>query len=86
VKTITRYASARSQAHPVLQVSKSLLQTALLSTPACFRPGQELAAGGEVAGELRGGGSTWVPAVHARAQQEAVLAFFRSGPGIDIAV
>lgn len=32
-----------------------------------------------MAGELRGGGSTWVPAVHARAQQEAVLTFFRSG-------
>lgn len=38
---------------------------------------EELAAAGEVQGELRGGGSTWVPAVHARAQQDAVLSFFR---------
>ena len=48
------------------------------STPAGCLSCQELAAAGEVAGELRGGGSTWVPAVHARAQQEAVLTFFRS--------
>lgn len=39
---------------------------------------EELAAAGEVAGELRGGGGgTWIPAVHARAQQNAVLNFFR---------
>lgn len=49
-------------------------------TMARFHCRQELAAGGEVAGELRGGGGTWVPAVHARAQQEAVLTFFRSEP------
>src|SRR4051812_11937403 len=39
---------------------------------------EQLAAAGEVDGSLRGGGSTWVPAVHARAQQESVLSFFRS--------
>ena len=40
---------------------------------------EELAASGEISGSLRGGGSTWVPAVHARAQQESVLSFFRCG-------
>lgn len=37
---------------------------------------EELAAAGEISGALRGGG-TWVPRVHARAQQDSVLAFFR---------
>lgn len=39
---------------------------------------EELAAAGEVAGQLRGGGSTWVPAVHAQRQQDDLLSFFRS--------
>ncbi len=38
---------------------------------------EELAAAGEISGALRGGGGTWAPHVHARAQQDSVLAFFR---------
>lgn len=38
---------------------------------------EELAAAGQVAGQLRGGASSWVPAVHARHQQDDLLSAFR---------
>ena len=36
----------------------------------------ELVAEGSVHGQLKGGGSTWVPAVHSRRQKEGVAAFY----------
>ena len=37
---------------------------------------EELAAAGQVAGHLRGGASTWLPAVHAQRQRGDLLSFF----------
>ena len=38
---------------------------------------EELLAEGAVAGTLKGGGTSWTPAVYSRTQQDAVLNFYR---------
>lgn len=38
---------------------------------------EELVAEGAVQGTLKGGGTSWTPAVYLRTQQEAVLNFYR---------
>ena len=38
---------------------------------------EELAAEGAIQGQLRGGATTWVPAIYLRRQQESIVSFYK---------
>lgn len=43
---------------------------------------EQLVAEGQVAGQLRGGGTTWLPAIHAQRQLEDLMHSFRCRPQV----